>query len=327
MHRTVVGVLRGGPSSEHEVSLKSGHTIISNLSPEVYEVRDIYIDKETVWHERGLPIVPGDVLPSLDVAIVALHGPYGQDGEVQKVLDLFSIPHTGARSFSAFEASHKLLAKEKARVAGVKTPAYFFANNIDDAHAVAHDAVKSFHPPVIVKPAGEGSSVGVSLVSGYEPIRKAIENIFTDGKGSKGVLVEERIVGTEATVGVVEGFRGETLYALPPVEIVPPGESKFFSFEAKYGGKTQEICPARFPKQITDELMELAKKMHEVLDQRHYSRSDFIVSSKGIYFLECNTAAAVGMTSESLFPKALKAVGASIEEFLSHIITFARNKK
>jgi D-alanine-D-alanine ligase len=326
MNRIVVAVLRGGPSSEHGVSLKSGHTIISNLSPDVYTVRDVYIDKEKVWHERGLPILPGSILSKVDMAIVAVHGAYGQDGEVQKILDLFNVPHTGAKSFSAFEASHKVLAKEKARTLSVRTPEYLFVQNIDEAEDIAKQAVRTFHPPVIVKPVNAGSSVGVSLVGGFDQIHKAVSKLFAEDPTCSGILIEEYIRGSEATVGVIEGYRGETLYALPPVEIIPHKEERFFSFSAKYGGKTREICPARFPKHVTDELMETAKKMHSVLNQKHYSRSDFIVSSKGIYFLECNTGAAVGLTSESLFPKSLEAVGISVRDFLSHIITLAMQK-
>lgn len=322
MHSTVVGVLRGGPSSEHEVSLKSGHHMIASLPVEKNAVRDIYIDKQGIWHERGLPILPGDILPKIDVAVIALHGAYGQDGEVQKVLELFNIPYTGANPYHSFNASHKVLAKERAKLMGVKTPLYRLVEELADAESVAYDVVRNFHQPVIIKPISSGSSVGVSLVSGFKPIQDAIAELFL--AGAPGVLIEERITGTEATVGVVEGLRGEELYALPPVEIMPATGHELFTYDAKYSGESSEIVPGRFEKQIMDDLMNTARLMHNSLGQRHYSRSDFIVSPKGIYFLELNTAAAVGMTKESLFPKALQAVGVSMNEFLSHIVELAR---
>ena len=325
MHGTVVGVLRGGPSSEHEVSLKSGHTILTNLPPDRYTVRDIYIDKDGIWHDRGVPTTPARILPLIDVAVVALHGAYGQDGEAQKVLEQFGVPYTGADPYHAFHASHKLLAKEAAALAGVLTARYRFAEKLEDAEAVAHDATRSFLQPVVVKPVDSGSSVGVSVVGGYKPVLDAIAALLVGG--ARGVLVEELVKGTEATVGVVDGLRGENLYALPPVEIVPPAEHSYFSYEAKYSGESREICPGRFPRPVSDELMRLAKTMHQALGQRHYSRSDFIVSDKGIYFLETNTAAAVGMTSESLMPKSLAAVGVKLPEFLSHIVDLARKEK
>jgi D-alanine-D-alanine ligase len=107
------------------------------------------------------------------------------------------------------------------------------------------------------------------------------------------------------------------LYSLPPIEILPP-ENDFFSYDAKYSGKTREICPSNFPKQTIAELERLARVMHEELGLRHYSRSDFIVAPKGIYYLETNTLP--GMTSESLLPKSLATVGVTFPQFLEHLV-------
>lgn len=320
MHGTIVGVLRGGPSKEHEVSLKSGHTALLHLPREHFTARDIYIDQEGTWHDRGLPSTPGRILPLIDVAIVMIHGPYGQDGEVQKVLEQFSVPYTGADPFHAFHAAHKVLAKERAREVGLRTARYLFAETSDTAESLAREAVRAFHPPVVVKPTGSGSSIGVSLVTGYQPILDAVNQLFEGG--ALGVMVEERIRGREVTVGVVEGLRGEELYALPPVEIVPSHD--YFSYEAKYSGATEEICPARLPRPVIAELMEAARTLHRALGQRHYSRSDFIISDRGTYFLELNSATDVGMTPESLMPKSLLAVGVKMPEFLTHIVNLAR---
>jgi len=324
MHTTVVGVLRGGPSREHEVSLKSGASVLKHLPDDRFHVRDIYIDKEGVWHEKGRPTTPDRVLPLIDVAIIVVHGAYGQDGEVQKVLDTYGVPYTGPDPFHAFHASHKVMAKEKAKQAGIKVPRYFFAQNANEVDTAAREAVRLFRQPVVVKPVDSGSSVGISMVGGFEPVRNAMLALFEEG--SRGVMIEERIKGREATVGIVEGLRGEVLYALPPVEIVPPDEHSFFSYEAKYSGKSQEIVPGRFARNISDELMQAARTIHAALNQRHYSRSDFIVSDKGIYFLELNTAAAVGMTGESLMPKSLAAVGVKLPEFTAHLVDLALKK-
>lgn len=321
MRGTVVSVLRGGPSNEHEVSLRSGHTMISHLPSSDFTVRDIFIDKEGVWHERGRPSTPDQILPTTDVALIALHGEYGEDGEVQKVLERFGVPYVGADPFHSYRASHKVFAKEHARELGFKTPQYRFAESIEDAAAVAREVTLSFMQPVVVKPVGGGSSVGISMVGGFQPVHDAITALFNNG--AIGVLVEERIRGREATVGVVNGLRGEGLYALPPVEIIPPPQADFFTYDAKYGGESQELCPGNFTKAESDELIKAAKAMHEALGQRHYSRSDFIVSPRGIYFLELNSAAAVGMTAESLFPKSLASVGVTLPDFLSHVIHLA----
>lgn len=323
MHTTVVGVLRGGPSREHEVSLKSGATILKNLPDDRFHIRDVYIDKAGVWYERGLPTDPSKVLPFLDVAIVVIHGAFGQDGEVQKILESYNVPYTGPDPFSTFHASHKVMAKEKAIEAGVKVPRYLFAQSEDEIDTIAREAVRLFNQPVVVKPVDSGSSVGVSLVGGFLDIQKAMRDLFEDG--ARGVMVEERIKGKEATVGIVEGLRGEDLYALPPVEIVHHGHD-FFSFDAKYAGTSDEIVPGRFSRDESDELRRLARVMHDALGQRHYSRSDFIISNRGIYFLELNTAAAVGMTGESLMPKSLAAIGVKLSDFATHLVELALKK-
>lgn len=316
---TVVGVLRGGPSREHDVSLLSGHAVVANLPRERFTIRDIYVDKQGQWNERGKSSTPADILRSTDVVISTLHGEYGENGDLQRLLERSGVPYVGADAMNSHLAMHKVLSKEKAKEAGIKTPKYHFVEKDSDVDAVTFEIIRSFHQPVVVKPVTWGSSVGVEIVGGYAPLHRAITNLM---KEAGEVLVEELVRGTEATVGVVEGLRGETLYVLPPVEIVPP-QDDYFSYESKYNGKSQEIVPGRFPKHIQDELMSAAKIMHEALGQRHYSRSDFIVSKNGIYFLELNSAVACGLTKESLLPKSLAAVGVSFPDFLTHVIDLA----
>jgi len=322
MRGTVVGVLRGGPSREHDVSLASGHAIIANLPKEHFTVRDMYIDKQGTWYERGRPISPDRALCAVDVVIIGLHGEYGEDGEVQKLLERYGVPYTGSDSFASFVAMHKVLSKEKAKSAGLLTPNYRFIEescSSRDLEQTLRDVVRTFPQPVVVKPTRWGSSVGVTLTTGYAPLHTAVTGLLAEGAG--GVLVEEYVKGAEATAGVVEGLRGERLYALPPIEIIPP-ERDFFSYAAKYSGTTKEIVPGRFTKQVNDELERQARVMHDALGLRHYSRSDFIITPKGIYYLETNSLP--GLTSESLLPKSLAAVGVSFSEFLSHLVGLAR---
>jgi D-alanine-D-alanine ligase len=317
MHGTVVGVLRGGPSREHDVSLLTGHAVVANLPRDRFTVRDIYIDKQGVWHERGKPSTPADILRSLDVVIIALHGEFGEDGKVQRLLEKFNIPYTGSDSLSSYFTMHKVLAKQRAKQVGIKTPKYYFVEKHHNPEDVAYEVTRTFSQPVVIKPLNLGSSVGISIVSGYAPIHRAISHLLAE---TDGVLVEEYIRGTEATVGVVQGLRGEEVYTLPTIEIIPP-RGDFFSYESKYNGKSSEICPGRFPRKVSDELQNAAKVMHQALDLRHYSRSDFIVAPSGIYYLETNTLP--GLTKESLFPKALHAVGVSFPDFMTHIVDLA----
>ena len=120
MTGTVIGVLRGGPSHEHDVSLKTGATIIAHLPADRFAVRDIYIDKQGQWHDRGRPVTPVQALQGVDAVMVGLHGEYGSDGQVQRVLEQVGVPFTGADSFGAFFAAHKALAKKQAEVMGLK---------------------------------------------------------------------------------------------------------------------------------------------------------------------------------------------------------------
>ena len=327
--QTVVGVLRGGPSREHEVSLASGAAIIANLPEHRFVVRDIYIDRQGTWHDRGRATTPDKVLRQVDIVLNGLHGEYGEDGGIQRLLEQFGIPYSGADALSAHFAMHKVLAKMRAKEAGFLTPDFRFAEQAEDAVRVAHDAVRSFHPPVVVKPVAWGSSVGIEIVSGYAPILAAIERNFADG--AIGVVVEEYIRGREASAGVVEKLRGEALYALPVVEIIPASAEAtagaaasgypFFSYDAKYSGKSREIVPGGFNRGVVEELQHIAREMHRRLGLRHYSRSDFIVSPKGVYYLETN--ALPGLSKESLLPKSLAAVGVTTPDFLTHLVNLA----
>ena len=317
--QTIVGVLRGGPSREHEVSLKTGATMLRNLPEERFTARDIYIDKQGQWHDRGRISSPERVLRQIDVVLVGLHGEYGEDGEVQKTLERFGVPYTGTDSFGSYLAQHKIMSKMHAREAGLLTPVFRHIDRFEGSEAMVHEIIRTFHQPVVVKPIGWGSSLGVSVVGGYTPVLTAVQELLAEG--APGVLVEEYIRGREATVGVVENLRGEPLYTLPTIEIIPPLEVGFFAAHVKYTGGTREICPGNFSRVDTEELQRIAKVIHRTLGLRHYSRSDFIVAPKGIYYLETNTLP--GLTQESLMPKSLASVGVSLSEFFSHLIGLA----
>jgi D-alanine-D-alanine ligase len=194
--------------------------------------------------------------------------------------------------------------------------------------------------PAVVKPVSAGSSVGISIVRTFADLEPAIAAAFAVAERNAddqtpAVLMEEFIPGVEATVGVIDGFRGEELYALPPIEIRHSRD--FFDYAAKYSspeekdahGKkiaAEEIVPGNFSEKDKAELVRLARKVHAALGLRHYSRTDFIVSPRrGVYVLEVNTLP--GLTEASLVPKALAAVGSNLPEFLDHIIGLALEGK
>jgi D-alanine-D-alanine ligase len=300
------------------VSLNTGHAILSQLPKDQFTARDIYIDKNGQWYERGRQLDPLRILHSVDVVLLGLHGEYGEDGEVQKLLEKTGVPFVGSGSFGSFMAMHKVLAKEKAKEIGLLTPEYKYVQIDDGIEDIIHEVIRTFHQPVVVKPVRWGSSVGVSIVGGYAPIYAAVQSLFLEG--CDGVLIEELIRGREATVGIVEGLRGEDLYVLPVVEIIPPADD-FYSYDAKYSGSTRHECPASFSRVVLEDLASAAKSIHKALGLRDYSRSDFIVSPKGVYYLETNNLP--GITQESNVPIALSAVGISLSEFLAHLVNRA----
>lgn len=320
-HKIHVGVLRGGPSSEYDVSLKTGGSILKHLG-EKYHAHDILIDKDGVWHSQGLPRNPDRILRKLDVVFNALHGEYGEDGAVQRILEHFKIPFTGSGILGSSLAMNKVQAKKMFERAGLQVPKTHILKRDDTTKESLYEFYISLPYKVIVKPISKGSSVGVALVRDFGSFVRSLDALFGT---EEQVLVEEFIEGREATCGVVEAFRGMNLYPLVPIEIVKPVSKDFFDYEAKYGGETQEICPAPFPLDIKREVQRMAMKAHEVLHLRHYSRSDFIWNPKrGIFILETNSLP--GLTEQSLLPKALEAVGCKFSHFLDHLVTIAMGK-
>ncbi len=324
MTKKKIGVLRGGPSSEYEVSLKTGKSVIEGLSSAFnftnkYEVLDILIDKDGVWYYLGKPIKPESLFKKVDVIFNALHGAYGEDGTVQKLLDYFSVPYTGSTALASAVGMNKILSKNIYKNNNLKTPLFTNIRKSDDLGSEVIRVFKSFPMPAVVKPVSGGSSVATAVVKTLSELEQAVAEAL---KYSDQVLIEEFILGKEATCGVVDNFRDEVIYSLLPVEIRKPSSSEFFDYQAKYGGQSQEICPGNFTSEEKEMIQEMSRLAHKALGLRHYSRSDFIIHPKrGIYLLETNTLP--GLTSESLLPKSLHAIGCPLPEFLDHLIQLA----
>jgi D-alanine-D-alanine ligase len=311
--RKTVGVLRGGPSSLYELSLKTGKKILSVEVPG-YKWKDLFIDKHGVWYLDGLAKRPVDILNSVDGIFNALHGTYGEDGSVQEILDIFGVPYTGSGRVASALATRKDLSLNYCSGQDIKTPTSLLIREGDN-----RDGVFSFSEkvpfPLVVKPVSSSFSAGICLVSSNEELSIAIENAF---RFSSAVLVQEFIEGKEATCGVVEGLRGEDKYSLFPVEIVP-NFSNFFDYEEKYIDKAFKRCPGNFSEEEKREIQRLAVLIHTCLGLRHYSRSDFVVTPRrGIYMLEVN--ALPDLMENSLFTLELEASGVSFEEFLQNIL-------
>ena len=319
MARIKVGVLRGGPSSEYEVSLKTGEAVLKYLDRKTYEPIDILIDKSGAWHLSGAEAKPHEILKTIDVAFNAMHGEYGEDGKVQQMLETHNIPYTGSGVLSSATAMHKRLARDIFDASGILTAPAVSVSSDDDPSSRAAGAVRKMLFPMVVKPVSRGSSIGVAVVNNIYNLVLAIEKALGY---DKEVLIEKYIGGREATCAVLEDFRGEKHYAFPTVEIVPPPYKKIFDYDCKYDGATREICPGRFSEETNAAIKRAAVAAHISIGCRHYSRADFRIDEKGRpYLLEVNTLP--GFTSESLYPKAASAVGLEFPQLLEHLITLA----
>ena len=321
MLKTRVAVVRGGPSSEYEISMTTGAGVLSALRELGYHTTDIVVTKSGDWMIEGRTKLPEHALLTTDVAFVAMHGAYGEDGTIQRIFERHHIPFTGSNSFPSSIAFNKDATKRALHDKAINLPKHVKIKKGEhtDYAALAAIIAKSFGPEYVLKPTESGSSHGVMMVTGTDKLALAIADMFTT---CDECMIEERIRGTEATVAVLEDFRNEPLYTLPVIEIVPPPTHEFFSADVKYTGETLEICPGRFTFEEKQKLSEAAALVHTTLGLSQYSRSDFMVRDGEIYFLEVNTLP--GLTPHSLFPKAADAVGLSFKKLIEHLVKTAR---
>ena len=320
-----ITILFGGSNRERLVSVASAQALHQAL-PEAdlwwWDVEDkVHVVQSTQLLEHARPFEdefkPGTrgipLEQALDrakaegrVLVLGLHGGRAENGELQVMCEARGVPFTGSGSASSHLAFDKFAAKHFAALGGVTPPENIALDNIDAAFAE--------HGRLIAKPARDGSSYGLIFVNAKQDI-VAVRNAAKHEE----YVIEPYIAGIEATCGVLERTDG-SIIALPPIEIIP-GEGSF-EYAAKYLLKsTQEICPGRFAPEITAALKAQAMLAHRAMSCTGYSRSDFIVSAKGLVYLETNTLP--GLTKSSLYPKALKAEGIEFADFLRGLIELA----
>jgi D-alanine-D-alanine ligase len=306
--KIILALLSGGESPEREVSLKSGDQVYAALDKRKYEV--IRYDPKT-----DLQRLVKDA-EKLDVALIILHGPYGEDGTIQGLLDLLHLPYQGSGVLGSAVAMNKIISKRLYSEAGIPTPGSIALKKGDPIEA--ESVFRHLGSPVVIKPACCGSSVGMSIVETSSTLRHGIENAWLH---DDAVMIEEYIDGVELTVGVLGN---NALEPLPVIEIIPDKNHVFFDFEAKYtSGITQEICPARIRPTLTRKAQDLGLAAHRALGCRGYSRTDMILrkGSNEIFVLESNTIP--GMTETSLLPLAAKTAGISFSELLDRLVELA----
>jgi D-alanine-D-alanine ligase len=305
-----VALLSGGISSEREVSIKSGDQVYAELNKDKYRV--IRYDPKT-----DLSRLVADA-SSIDVALIILHGQFGEDGTVQGLLDLLGIPYQGSGVLGSAIAMDKLVSKLLYEKSGIPTPTYITIRR-EDVHK-AETCLERIGLPLVIKPAKGGSSIGMAIVKTPDRLEPAIQEAFNHGDT---LVVETYIQGTELTVGVI-GNRD--LKALPVIEIIPDTRYEFFNYHAKYlPGASQEICPARIDAALTDKAQTYAKMAHRALFCEGYSRTDMMLKDRELYILETNTIP--GMTETSLLPRAAKTAGISFARFLDILIELGIESK
>lgn len=291
-----IAVLYGGLSAEREVSLKSGAAVHEALVNLGYDAIAIDVD-------RHLASVLAD--NSVDLAFIALHGRYGEDGAVQGLLEMAGIPYTGSGVLASALAMNKVYAKAAFAAAGMLIAPYVVV-----ARGEQFDPqTLGFTFPVVVKPSQEGSSVGISIVKNPKDMGVALETAF---RYDKEVLVEQFIDGREIQVGILEDR------ALGAIEIIP--RNQFYDFEAKYTpGMAEHVFPAPLPEGLYRKALETGAAAHHALGCSGYSRVDLLVTSREeCYVLEVNTLP--GMTALSLFPEIAGGVGIPFGELLERIL-------
>jgi len=296
-----VAVAMGGSSAEREVSIQTGSMVLRALQSLGYEAKSVDYDERFIDAMREM---------KPDVVFNALHGPGGEDGHVQALLEYLSIPYTGSSVEAAALSMDKHLTKKLLAAEGLPTAAW-------DLFELAGGTLPllpgSLDLPLVVKPRFEGSSAGVTIVRTHEQWTNAM---LAASKSYSEILAEEYIDGREMTCGVL----GEE--ALPIVEIVANRDG-FYSYDAKYadGGSTH-IVPARIDEDLAARLQMLALSMHRLVGLRDYSRTDFIVSRDNRpYILEINSLP--GLTPHSLIPDACGAIGITFESLIDRLIGYA----
>lgn len=304
MTKQRVGVVMGGSSGEREVSLRSGQAVADALSERGYEV---------------VPVVLGptqDVAQALrnariDVAFLALHGRHGEDGCVQGLCELYGIPYTGSSVLSSALAMDKVKAKELFRLYNVPTPPYYTVTDRDDLTQLA-ELHGSFGFPVVVKPKGEGSSLGIRKANDMAELSTAVSQAL---EFDRVALVERFIAGREITVGILDGR------VLGCIEVAP--KSGMYDYEAKYtSGATEYFMPARIPATRQRGILNLAERAAKALACTSAARVDLLVTEgENEYVLEVNTQP--GMTATSLLPKIAAAAGYDFGQLCEAIVKSA----
>ncbi|MDI6605759.1 MAG: D-alanine--D-alanine ligase [Candidatus Omnitrophota bacterium] len=306
--RGKIGVLMGGPSSEREISLKSGKAVYEALRQSGLEA--VPIDIKTEDAKENLALLK---CISPDCAFVALHGRFGEDGQIQELLERLKIPYTGSGILASRLAMDKVASRQIFELHGLHVPRHSVIKK--ESPDVYPALIKGLKFPLVIKPSNGGSSIGLSIIEKEEGLDKALKLAF---RFDQRAIIEEYIKGREVTVGILDK------QALPVIEIIP--RKKFFDYQAKYiPGMTNYRVPAGLKDGLAGKIRQAAFSAHKLLGCSGCSRVDMILSDDNLPFiLELNTIP--GLTSTSLLPKAAMTAGIDFRDLCLRLIKLAYEK-
>ncbi|MEO0161618.1 MAG: D-alanine--D-alanine ligase [candidate division WOR-3 bacterium] len=297
LRKKTIGVLYGGWSSEREISIGSGTTVIESLKKQGFNVKGIDVDRDFIKKLRDI-----------DIAFIALHGKPGEDGTVQGILEFLGIPYTGSGIIGSAIGMDKIISKYIFQSRGIPTPEYFYEKDID-----VDKVIEKLGLPVVIKPRAEGSSVGVFIVETREELIKKIKFVT---RKHPDIFFERYLGGKIATCGILNEV------PLPVLEIVPK-KRKFYDYKSKYTkGMTEYIIPAQIPEDKYKLTQSLALMAHQAIGAYGFSRVDFVFDTEyNPYVLEVNTIP--GLLPESNLPLEARAIGLSYDELIFEILKTA----
>lgn len=336
MQKNKIGIIYGGKSTEHEVSVISANSVINNLNKDKYEIYNIFIDKNNNWYDKsnGEDKKIEDInnfLKNLDVVFPVLHGLYGEDGTIQGMLELLGIPYVGCKVLASSIAMDKVYTKIIFDRADIKQANYVYIKKVKNKYIyinknfneeileledICKRVESKINYPMFVKPSNSGSSVGINKAKNTDELKKHIEYAAQfDDK----ILIEEFIKGKEVECSVLgnEKVKASCLGEIKPSE-------EFYSYNAKYNDKESKlIIPANISKELTERVRDLAIKAFKAIDGKGFSRVDFFVNDETneIYICEINTIP--GFTEISMYPKLWEASGLKYSELLDELIKLA----
>jgi len=302
-----VGVLMGGPSTEREISLKSGKAVYEALQQ--LNIEAVSIDIKTDSIEENIRLIKSY---NIECAFIALHGRFGEDGQLQEVLDNIKIPYTGSGTLASKLAMDKVASRRIFEEQGLAVPKYKVVEKLSYTNKGFPSDIMF---PLVVKPATHGSSIGLSIIDEERNLTAAMDLAFGF---DERIIIEEYIRGREVTVGILDKE------ALPVIELIP--KKRFFDYEAKYQpGMTEYIVPAKLEEEISKKIQSSAISAHKLLGCSGFSRVDMILSENNIPFvLELNSIP--GLTPTSLLPKAAKTAGIEFRQLCLRLIELAYEK-